>query len=174
LQDQQITQPYRRKALYSSLGSGQVAEMARTIQVTVTDFASLKSDADSANEGSVSLGGFIAGHPFADGLWWVVKNNNASGSNTGIAAQAIDSLTAGAVNGQTIIADNTSSSSTGTTPPTPPPTDHTPPVTGITLPSWVPAPVAKYGGWIVVGAVVVILAVVVLMRKGNHSGGGRY
>jgi len=150
--------------------------MARTIQVTVTDFASLKSDADSANEGSNSLGGFIAGHPFADGLWWVVKNNNASGSNSGIAAQAIDSLTAGQVNGQTIIADNTSSSSTGTTPPTPPPTNGTtPPSTGITMPSWIPAPIQKYAGWLVVGAVVVIIAVVVLMRRGNNRGGaGRY
>ena len=44
----------------------------RTVCITVTDFSGLKSDADGAGDGNALIGGFIAQHPFGDGLWWNV------------------------------------------------------------------------------------------------------
>ena len=54
--------------------------------VTVTNFGSIKSDADSANEGNVALGGFIWGHPFANNFgWWSVISQGSCADQTWVA-----------------------------------------------------------------------------------------
>ncbi|MDG7001610.1 MAG: hypothetical protein JRN15_21135 [Nitrososphaerota archaeon] len=65
--------------LQSSQANSQIftAIGSRTVCVEVTNFASLKSDADGASEGSQQLGSWIAGHSAYDGTWWTVRSQSS-------------------------------------------------------------------------------------------------
>ncbi|HEV2138527.1 MAG TPA: hypothetical protein VGR53_06765 [Nitrososphaerales archaeon] len=60
----------------------------RTICVTVSNYAGIQSSADSAGQGGIQIGLWIANHPWADGTYWTVLTSSSCTNLTWIYAGA--------------------------------------------------------------------------------------
>lgn len=76
--------------------------MARLVTVKITDFNSIRSNADYASEGGWSLARYVSAHPAYDGILWVITSAAVTDSGNKMADTAIDQLGAAQVNGQVI------------------------------------------------------------------------
>jgi len=145
--------------------------MPRTIFATITDFNSLRQDADQAGEGNLMLGQFVAGHPFADGIFWTVVTSGATDGGS-ISGAQIDTLSASNVNGQTIQASDQgqATSPTISSPPTTSSSTSTA-ITTVTKHLTAPSPIQGIPWWqIGVAAAIGVVGIGMYMKKRDRRG----